>query len=60
MSNQAKGTEKLLAMVPVTTTDEMLLSDEERFDMVASLKAAEARIAAGSMSSMIRRHLWIV
>jgi hypothetical protein len=36
------------AMVPVTTMEEvLLLSEEERADMVASLKAAEARIAAG-------------
>ena len=35
-------------MVPVTTMEEvLLLSEEERTDMVASLKAAEARIAAG-------------
>jgi len=35
-------------MVPVTTMEEVpILSDEERADMIASLKAAEARIAAG-------------
>jgi hypothetical protein len=36
------------AMVPVTTMEEVvLLSEEERAEMAASLKAAEARIAAG-------------
>jgi len=36
------------AMVPVTTMEELsILSEEERADLVASLKAAEARIAAG-------------
>jgi len=36
------------AMVPVTTMEEVrILSEEERADMVASLKEAEARIAAG-------------
>ena len=36
------------AMVPVTTMEELpILSDDERAEMVASLKAAEARIAAG-------------
>ena len=35
-------------MVPVTTMEELpILSEEERAEMVASLKAAEARIAAG-------------
>jgi hypothetical protein len=35
-------------MVPVTTMEEMpLLSEAERADMIASLKAAEAEIAAG-------------
>jgi hypothetical protein len=33
------------AMVPVTTMEELpILSEEERADMLASLKAAEARI----------------
>jgi hypothetical protein len=36
------------AMVPVTTMEELpILSEEERAEMLASLKAAEARIAAG-------------
>ncbi len=36
------------AMVPVTTMEELpILSEEERAEMVASLEAAEARIAAG-------------
>ena len=35
-------------MMPVTTMEEVpVLSDAERADMLASLKAAEARIAAG-------------
>ena len=35
-------------MVPVTTMEELpILSEEERAEMLASLKAAEARIAAG-------------
>ena len=35
-------------MVPVTTMEEVaILSEEERAEMVASLKAAEDRIAAG-------------
>jgi hypothetical protein len=35
-------------MVPVTTMEEVpILSEEERADMIASLEAAEARIAAG-------------
>ncbi len=34
--------------VPVTTMEDLLiLSDDERAEMVASLKAAEARIASG-------------
>lgn len=37
-----------IAMVPVTTMEELPIpSDEDRADMIASLKAAEARIAAG-------------
>ena len=36
------------AMAPVTTMEEVpILSEEERSDMIASLKEAEARIAAG-------------
>ena len=36
------------ARVPVTTMEELpILSEEERAEMLASLKAAEARIAAG-------------
>jgi hypothetical protein len=36
------------AMVPVTTMEEVLiLSEEERADMVAVLKDAEARVACG-------------
>jgi hypothetical protein len=36
------------AMVPVTTMEEVLiLSEEERADMVAVLKDAEARVASG-------------
>ena len=36
------------ARVPVTTMEEVpILSEEERAEMLASLKAAEARIAAG-------------
>ena len=36
------------AMAQVTTVEEApILSDEERAEMIASLKAAEARIAAG-------------
>ncbi len=35
-------------MVPITTMEEvLLLSEEERAEMVTSLKAAETRIAAG-------------
>ena len=35
-------------MVPVTTMEELpILSEEERAEMLASLKAAEARIAVG-------------
>ncbi len=35
-------------MVPITTMEEVvILSEEERAEMLASLKAAEARIAAG-------------
>jgi hypothetical protein len=35
-------------MVPVTTMEEMpLLAEDERAEMIASLKAAEARIVAG-------------
>jgi len=48
-------------MVPVTTTEEVrILSEEERADMVASLKEAEARIAAGQyVSSTIPTRLLI-
>ncbi len=36
------------AMVPVTTMEEVLiLSEEERADMVAVLKDADARVASG-------------
>jgi hypothetical protein len=36
------------AMVPVTTMEEVpILSEKERADMIVSLEAAEARIAAG-------------
>jgi hypothetical protein len=36
------------AMVPVTTMEEVpILSEEERAEMIGSLKAAEDRIAAG-------------
>ena len=36
------------ARVPVTTMEELpILSEEERAEMLASLKAAEARLAAG-------------
>ncbi len=36
------------AMVPVTTMEELpILSEEDRARMLSSLKAAEARIAAG-------------
>jgi hypothetical protein len=36
------------ARVPVTTMEEVpILSEEERAEMLASLKAAEARLAAG-------------
>jgi len=36
------------ARVPVTTMEELpILSEEERAEMLASLKAAEARVAAG-------------
>jgi hypothetical protein len=36
------------AMMPVTTLEEVpILDDEERAEMLASLKEAEARIAAG-------------
>ena len=35
-------------MIPVTTMEEVpILSESERDEMIASLKAAEARIAAG-------------
>ena len=35
-------------MVPVTTMEEVpILSEKERADMIVSLEAAEARIAAG-------------
>jgi hypothetical protein len=41
---RARGT----AMVPVTTMEEVvILSEEERAEMVAVLKDAEARVASG-------------
>ena len=48
MSATADKKARRTAMVPVTTMEELpILSDEERAEMLASLKAAEARIAAG-------------
>jgi len=48
MSSNARHTAPRTAMMPVTTMEEVQIpSDEERAEMLASLKAAEARIAAG-------------
>jgi len=47
-SPAADKTARRTAMVSVTTMEELpILFDEERAEMLASLKAAEARIAAG-------------
>jgi hypothetical protein len=44
----AKDKRRRTTMVPVTTMEEMpVLSDRERAELTASLKAAEARIKAG-------------
>jgi hypothetical protein len=48
MTTTAEKMARRTAMVPVTTMEEApILSDGERAVMIASLKAAEARIAAG-------------
>jgi hypothetical protein len=48
MTQAAHTKTRRTAMVPVTTMEELpILSEEERSEMVASLKAAEARIASG-------------
>jgi hypothetical protein len=48
MTTTANRKAQRTAMVPVTTMEEVPIpSEEERTEMVASLKAAEARIAAG-------------
>ena len=44
----AKDKRRRTTMVPVTTMEEIpVLSDKERAELAASLKAAEARIKAG-------------
>ncbi len=48
MSQTVDKKQRRTAMMPVTTLEEVpLLDDEERAEMLASLKEAEARIAAG-------------
>jgi hypothetical protein len=48
MANAVNRKARRTAMVAVTTMEEApILSEKERADMIASLKAAEARIAAG-------------
>ena len=48
MAQAAEGKVRLTATVPVTTMEEVIiLTDEERAEMLASLKAAEKRIAVG-------------
>ena len=48
MSTTANHKMRRTTMMPVTTMEEVpVVSDTERDDMIASLKAAEARIAAG-------------
>lgn len=49
MSNATKQQRVRTTMVPVTTMEEMPLPTEaERAEMIATLKAAEADIAAGN------------
>jgi hypothetical protein len=44
----AKSKRRRTTMVPVTTMEEIpVLTEKERADLLASLKAAEARIKAG-------------
>ena len=48
MSTTADNKARRTTMMPVTTMEEVpIVSDTERAEMLASLKAAEARIAAG-------------
>lgn len=50
MANKSatKDKHRRTTMVPVTTTEEVpVLSDKERAELTATLKAAEARIRAG-------------
>jgi hypothetical protein len=48
MTTTVNGKARRTAMVPVTTMEEApILSEEERSELIASLKAAEDRIAAG-------------
>jgi hypothetical protein len=48
MANAVNRKARRTAMVAVTTIEEApILSEKERAEMIASLKAAEARIAAG-------------
>ena len=48
MSTTANHKMRRTTMMPVTTMEEVpVVSDTERDDMISSLKAAEARIAAG-------------
>lgn len=48
MSSNVRHTAPRTTMMPVTTMEEVpILSESERAEMLASLKAAEARIAAG-------------
>jgi hypothetical protein len=48
MSNAADRKQTRTAMMPVTTMEEVpILSEEERAEMLASLKEAEARMEAG-------------
>ena len=48
MSEAINQNQRRTTMIPVTTMEEVpILSEAERAEMIASLKAAEARIAAG-------------
>ena len=51
MSTDAHHKSSRTAMMPVTTMEEVpVLSENERAEMLASLRAAEGRIAAGHYS----------
>jgi hypothetical protein len=51
MKTSAKPNSPKTIMVPVTTMEEMpVISDAERDELIASLKEAEAEIAAGNFT----------